>query len=556
MDDVTLSVIKGRLEEVADEMDATLFRSAFSPVIAEARDASHGIYDAETGDTLFQGKMGLPIFVGSMSFAVKAVIDKAARQSGINGGGFKDGDAWVLNDPYLGGTHLNDIKIVRPVFHDGRILCFLASAGHWIDVGGNVPGNFNPIATDTFQEGVRIPPVKLIDQGRLNEDIVEILLAMSRIPRNCYGDLNGQLNALEIGADRVGSLISAYGADELRLAFGELRQRAARMMRSYIAELPDGTFSADDWLDNDGITDTPLAVAVDVTIAGWHMTIDFARSAKATAGPVNISRASTVAACYVAIKHLFPDVPANAGCLDPIEIKVPEGSLLDARLPRPVCGYTETVTRVVDTLFQAIGKARPEISNAAPFGTINALAIAGTRANGEPYVLFTFHGGGHGGNPQSDGLNNGNPAMGMATVPPAEIVEAAYPVLYRSWALRPGSGGVGRQRGGLGTVQEIELLEGNAVVTVFGDRSRFEPPGIAGGGGGARNRVAIDSGAGFVEPPMGSKISGVRLAAGGRVRIETPGGGGYGPASERPAASIERDARLGYTLDAKAGGQS
>ena len=160
MDDVTLSVIKGRLEEVADEMDATLFRAAFSPVIAEARDASHGIYDATNGDTLFQGKMGLPIFVGSMSFAVCAVIEKAAREGGI-----RDGDTWVLNDPYLGGTHLNDIKIVRPVFHEGRALCLLASAAHWIDVGGNVPGNFNPIATDTFQEGVRIPPVKLIEGG-------------------------------------------------------------------------------------------------------------------------------------------------------------------------------------------------------------------------------------------------------------------------------------------------------------------------------------------------------------------------------------------------------
>ena len=555
MDDVTLSVIKGRLEEVADEMDATLFRAAFSPVIAEARDASHGIYDAVTGDTLFQGKMGLPIFVGSMSFAVKAVIDRATKLGG-EGGGFKDGDAWVLNDPYLGGTHLNDIKIIRPVFHDGRILCFLASAGHWIDVGGNVPGNFNPIATDTFQEGVRIPPVKLIEAGVLREDIVEILLAMSRIPRNCYGDLNGQLNALEIGADRIKSLISTYGADELRVSFTELRARAARMMRSYIAELPDGTYRADDWMDNDGITDTPLAVAVDVTISGDHMTIDFARSAKACAGPVNISRASTVAACYVAIKHIFPDVPANAGCLDPIEIKVPEGSLLDARFPRPVCGYTETVTRVIDTLFMAIGEAGPTIANAAPFGTINALSMAGTRANGEPWVLFTFHGGGHGGNPQSDGLNNGNPAMGMATIPPAEIIEAAYPVLYRSWALRPGSGGAGRHRGGLGTVQELELLEGNAVLSVFGDRVRFSPPGIAGGKGGAPNRVSIDSGAGFIEPPMGAKISGVKIAAGSRVRVETPGGGGYGAPSQRPVDRVERDARLGYTLSHTTGGQS
>ena len=547
MDDVTLSVIKGRLEEVADEMDATLFRAAFSPVIAEARDASHGIYDATNGDTLFQGKMGLPIFVGSMSFAVRAVIEKAAREGGI-----RDGDTWVLNDPYLGGTHLNDIKIVRPVFHEGRALCLLASAAHWIDVGGNVPGNFNPIATDTFQEGVRIPPVKLIEGGVLRQDIVDILLAMSRIPGNCYGDLNGQLNALELGAERVLSLISVYGADGLRTAFAELRARAARMTRSYIADLPDGTYSADDWLDNDGITDMPLAIAVDVTVAGDRMTIDFARSAKACAGPVNISRASTFAACYVAIKHLFPDVPANAGCLEPIDIKLPEGSILNAGFPKPVCGYTETVTRVIDTLFQAIGRANPAISNGSPFGTINVLSMAGMRADGQPYVLFTFHGGGHGGNPLSDGLNNGNPAMGMATVPPAEIIEAAYPVLFRNWGLNPGSGGDGRHRGGLGTIQEIELLEGHATLSLFGDRARFAPPGLAGGASGRRNRVAVDTGNGLVEPAMGAKISGVKLEAGDRVRFETPGGGGYGPPEERSPESRERDVRVGYVEQAPA----
>lgn len=543
MDDVTLSVIKGRLEEVADEMDATLFRAAFSPVIAEARDASHGIYDTASGATLFQGKMGLPIFVGAMSFAVSAVIDKARREGGI-----REGDAWVMNDPYAGGTHLNDIKIVRPVFHEGEPLCLLASAAHWIDVGGNVPGNFNPVANDTFQEGVRIPPVKLIEGGVLRQDIVDILLAMSRIPSNCYGDLNGQLNALEIGAERVRALISVYGASGLRTAFRELQARAARMTRSYISELPDGTYQADDWLDNDGITDKRLSIAVDLTIAGDRLTIDFARSAKSCAGPLNISRASTIAACYVAIKHLFPDVPANAGCLEPVDIKVPEGSILDARFPKPVCGYTETVTRVIDVLFQAAAKADPSISNAAPFGTINALSLAGTRASGQPYVLFTFHGGGHGGNPHSDGLNNGNPAMGMATTPPVEIVEAAYPVLYRNWGLNAGSGGAGRHRGGLGTIQEIELLEGNATLSLFGDRARSAPPGVGGGGSGRRNKVEIDTGSGFAAPPLGAKIAGVRLKAGDRVRVETPGGGGYGRPEERSAESRARDERLGYVL--------
>jgi N-methylhydantoinase B len=540
IDPITLSVLKGRLEEISDEMDATLFRAAFSPVIAEARDASHAIYDANTGDTLVQGKMSLPIFIGSMSFAVRAVIDKFA------GAGFANGDVYVLNDPYLGGTHLNDVKLVRPLFHDGKLICHLASAGHWNDVGGNIPGNFNPRATDTFQEGVRIPPVKLVDRGTVRQDIVDILCAMSRIPRSAYGDLNGQLNALELGARRMGDLLTEYGAAEVLETFSELRKRAAKMTRSFIAEIPDGVYSFEDFLDNDGIVDTPIRIAVDMTIAGDSVVLDFSRTSKACAGPMNISYATTVAGCYVAIKHVFPEVPANVGCLEAVRFVVPEDSILHAKAPQPVCGYTETVTRLIDVIFGAMAQACPERVNGSPCGTLDNLSIAGTKPDGERWVLFTFFGGGHGGCPVSDGLNNGNPAMGMATFPPAEILEAAYPVMFTQWALRPDSGGAGRHRGGLGTIIELELLAREATFSIFGERSRSQPPGAAGGLAAQSNHVSHGKVGALAVPPYGAKIASATLRAGERIRLETPGGGGFGLPADRQPDRIKRDLRLGY----------
>ncbi|NBQ84432.1 MAG: hydantoinase B/oxoprolinase family protein, partial [Alphaproteobacteria bacterium] len=345
MDPVTLAILKGRLEQIADEMDATLFRSAFNPIIAEAHDASHGIYDGETGETLIQGKSGLPIFVGVMAFAVKAVIDKVAREGGLN-----EGDVFIFNDPYDGGTHLSDFRLVKPIFRDGKVFCYLASVGHWHDVGGNVPGNYNPEATECFQEGILIPPVKLFDSGVMRKDIVDILSANSRLPNSLYGDLNGQINALDLGEERLHNLLDEFSEGNVATALRLLRARAEKMMRDHLSNLPDGTISVEDYLDNDGVHDTPLKLAVDMTIKGDALTIDFSRSSEACAGPVNISRSTTIAATYVALKHIFTDVPANAGVLQPVEFIIPENSFLSVKAPKPVGGYTETILRLIDVM--------------------------------------------------------------------------------------------------------------------------------------------------------------------------------------------------------------
>jgi N-methylhydantoinase B len=540
IDPVTLAILDGRLIQIADEMDATLYRSAFNPIIAEARDACHGLYDALTGDTLVQGASGLPIFVGAMAFGVRAVIAKVARE-----GGLSPGDCFIFNDPVAGGTHLNDFRLVRPVFRNGTLFCWIASAGHWLDIGGNVPGGYNPSATESFQEGVCIPVVKLLRAGVMNTDLLAILAANSRVPDSNWGDLNAQLGALDLGERRLHGLLDEYGDETIAAAFGIFSNRAEAIMRAAIGRLPDGTYSFEDVLDNDGITDAKLTIALDITIAGENMVLDFSRSSPPAAGPVNISYATAIAACYVALKHIFTEVPANAGCLRPITFIVPASTLLAATAPRPMAGYTETILRLIGVIMGGLAKADPARATAAPFGTINALSMSGLRTDGSRWVMFSFFGGGLGGNPESDGLNHANNPISTATIPPVEILEAAYPVLFRQWALRPGSGGAGAHRGGLGAIYEIETLT-DAKVSLLGERGTMAPFGVAGGGAAALNVFTWESDEGTKSPLLVSKVTNVALRAGQRVRLETPGGGGWGEPAARDAKAAERDHAMGY----------
>jgi N-methylhydantoinase B len=502
MDPVTLAVLRGRLEQIADEMDATLYRSAFNPIIAEAHDACHGLYDALTGDTLIQGKSGLPVFVGAMAFAVRAAMRVAA---------------------------------------------------HWHDVGGAVPGNYNPAATECWQEAVQIPPVRILRAGVLDDDVLAILRANTRLPDSLWGDLNGQLAALELGARRLDGLLDEYTETTVAQALVELRTRAVRLMRSHIASLPDGRYSFEDVLDNDGVKDELLTIALDMTVAGDRLTLDFSRTSPQCAGPVNISRATAVAACYVALKHIFPDVPANAGVLDAVDFVMPDGLVISAARPRPVGGYTETILRMIDVIFSATALADPQRAVAHAYGTINALSIAGHRTDdkrkGQRWVMFSFFGGGHGGHSDGDGLSHGNAPISTATIPPLEILEAAYPVRFTQWALRPGSGGDGEHRGGLGAIYEIELLEDSAEAFIFGERGKSAPKGIHGGQPAMPNVFEYRQNGEWKTPPMVSKMLGIQLKKGDRVRLQTPGGGGWGTPANRSIDDRQRDAALGYTKE-------
>ena len=327
------------------------------------------------------------------------------------------------------------------------------------------------------------------------------------------GDLNGQINALDLGARRLEALLGEFGADTVAGALAEFQARAGQLMRAHIADLPDGTYSVEDFLDNDGIVDTPLKIALDMTVSGDRLTFDFSRTAAACAGPVNISRATAIASIYVAIKHIFTDVPANAGVLEPVSIIIPNGTLLAVRAPKPVGGYTETILRVIDNVHRAFALAAPILSKRLRLWHHQRLITGwpprGWRTLGDVQLF----GGGHGGHPEGDGLNHGNAPISTATIPPAEILEAAYPVFFRQWALRPDSGGPGRHRGGLGAVYEIELLEQNADVFLFGERGRFQPPGVADGGSGAGNLFFYEQDDGLASPPMASKWSASNCAA-------------------------------------------
>jgi N-methylhydantoinase B len=333
----------------------------------------------------------------------------------------------------------------------------------------------------------------------------------------------------------------------------ELRTRAVRLMRSHIGSLPDGRYSFEDVLDNDGVKDALLTIALDMTVAGDRLTLDFSRTSAQCAGPVNISRATAVAACYVALKHVFPDVPANAGVLDAVDFVIPDGLVISASRPRPVGGYTETILRMIDVIFSATALADPQRAVAHAYGTINALSIAGHRTDdkrkGQRWVMFSFFGGGHGGHSDGDGLSHGNAPISTATIPPMEILEAAYPVRFTQWALRPGSGGDGQHRGGLGAIYEMELLEDSAEAFIFGERGKSAPKGIHGGQAALPNVFEYCQNGEWKTPPMASKMLGIHLKKGDRVRLQTPGGGGWGNPADRSEQDRAKDSALGYTKE-------
>ncbi|MBI3089365.1 MAG: hydantoinase B/oxoprolinase family protein [Candidatus Tectomicrobia bacterium] len=545
LDPLTLAVIKGGLEQVAEEMDLTLRRCAFSPVISESCDMANGIYTAHDGEVIVQGPKGLPVFVAIMQFAVKVVMEEAGA------GGLAPGDIFILNDPASGGSHLNDMKLVRPVFHDGKLFAMLANTAHWIDLGGNVPGNFGVRASEIFQEGFRLTPVKIYAAGVLNEALLETILANTRVPQWCYGDLQAQVNALLVGERRLGVLIERYGADLLQAAIAELRRRAEQQMRAAIADIPDGTYRFSDGLDNDGVEDRPLTIVLALEVRGNEMSLDFTGTSPQAQGTVNVSLSTAISSAYVAIKHVFPHVPLNGGCFAPITFTIPPGSLLHPGEASAAGGYNETAMRIIDVVLGALGQAVPKQVPAACFSTLNAILISGRHARRGRYVMFSFTGGGNGAAATLDGLTHCNAAVGMARSQPWEIIEHLYPVLYHQVALRVDSAGAGRQRGGFGAIYRYELRDGPAVASILGDRSRRGPFGVHGGQPGATSRVRFLRRGGVYEPPLGTKDEHIALQAGDIIELQTPGGGGYGDPRQRSRAAITRDLARGYlTLEA------
>lgn len=549
IDPVTLVVIQNGLQQVCNEMDLAFCRAAFSPVISEALDRSDGIYDGDTGELIAQGELGLPVFVGTMQFSTQAVIERARNTPLLAP---KPGDVYIVNDPYLGGTHLMDVRFVKPFFYKGRLFAWLSNTGHWPDIGGMVPGGFSANATEVEQEGLRLPPVKLYKEGMLDEEILSIILSNIRIADQRIGDIKAQAAALAIGEKRLAALLDRYGADVVKQAIGELKQRASQQMRARIRTIPDGTYHGEAVVDSDGVVDEPLVIKMKVDKKGEELHFDMTGSSPPCRGPMNSVIATTYSSIYLAVKHIFPDVPINAGTFEPLKITDPHGTFLYAKYPRPVSGCAAEVSqRIAEAVFNALVQAMPDRLFAAPAGTSGNLALGGYDPKRDrSYVMYVISGGGYGGWHGGDGISNGCSTIGISKTTPIEVMEQYYPVLFEEYSLHEGSGGAGQHRGGFGVNYTIRLRRGEARASMVMDHGRTGPRGVLGGEDGGLNTVAVETvqpdGTHTYVPPHLSKDQDIEIKAGDRLHVSTPGGGGYGNPAKRDPALIARDIERGY----------
>ncbi len=537
IDSIELEIFKNLFHSIAEEMGAALRRTAFSPNIKERRDYSCAVFNG-AGEVIAMGDH-MPVHLGSMPMSVRAAI--AACDMGA-------GDVVMLNDPFRGGTHLPDITLVAPVYVDanrrpaGKVRLnshprrtrrlpdfYVASRAHHSDVGGTYPGSMG-LCREIYQEGFRIPPVRLIHQGVMDRDVLALLLNNVRTPEEREGDLRAQIAACHTGAQRLREVCARYGINRVTRAGQELLEYSARLMRAFLLQVPQGNYHAEDFLDNDGITDRSVKVAVTVTSSRkGKVTVDFSSSDPQVEGSVNAVEAITYSACFYVFRCLLADdVPATAGLMRPIQVIAPEGTIVNARPPAAVAGgNVETSQRIVDVLLRALAHAIPGQIPAAASGTMNNLTIGGIDPRTKnPFAYYETIAGGMGARPGKDGVSGVHTHMTNSLNTPAEALEYAYPLRVRHYSLRSASGGDGEHRGGDGIIREIEVLT-DCEVTLLADRRTHAPWGLAGGEAGSAGRASVIRQNGAVEE-MPGKFS-TRLRSGERIRIESPGGGGWGP---------------------------
>lgn len=540
VDVVTLAVVRGALDTVALEMDSTLTAAAFSMIIAEGRDYANGIYHAKTGEVIAQGKEGLPTFMGVMQFS----LQKSLEEIDVNDLG--PGDIYIVNDVYVGGTHLPDVRLFKPYFYKDRLYLFLSNTGHWWDIGGGVAGGMNPYATEIFQEGLRIPPVKLYNRGKLDQDIVSLIMRNVRTPREDYGDLMAQVKALRVGENRLNELFDKYGPQMLMECLDEFKTRADRLMRSRIREIPDGVYTFSDFMDNDGVENKPLVINLRIDVREGTIHFDFTGTAESRPSYANIVETTTKTSCFLTMKHVFPEIPVNSGCFEPFSFTIPEGIFLNAKPPHATAFNPEIMQRISDVVFGALAKAIPDRVYAAAYSTSNIIAMWGNDPLRGRFIWNAFWGGGLGGHAKGDGLTNGVSAPTSARTQSIEVNEHRYPLLFKRFETREGSAGAGKYRGGLGTVYEVELFRGEATCINTGDRGIGAPYGIKGGKEAKKTEITYYLNGKEFTPPMVSKASGIKIKAGDRILVKTPGGGGYGHPFERDPGLVLRDVKEGY----------
>ncbi|MGA3400503.1 MAG: hydantoinase B/oxoprolinase family protein [Acetobacteraceae bacterium] len=539
LDPITIEVTRHKLEGIANEMQSTLLRSSFSPIVKEGLDASAGLFTVD-GQTLAQA-CAIPIHLATLIPVLRKIIETFPPDR------MHPDDTFLLNDPYTGGTHLPDIAVVQPILHQGRLIAFSAAMTHHQDMGGMSAGSVPTNATEIYQEGLRLPPLKLRDAGVMNDTLVAIIRQNVRIPDTVMGDINAQLAACRIGARRVAELAERHGHNALNAIFAELLQRSETMTRQALARIPPGTYRYVDWLDNDGIElDKPIRIEVAVTLRDASIHIDFTGTSPQVRGPMNCVPSGSLAAACFAIRALTdPAIPTNAGCFRPISLHLPEGSLVNPREPAPVNARTSTIKRIAGAIIAALAEVLPDKVPAPSAGEMLMVAFGGRQPAGGNFVTGDLIASGSGASAHADGVDVIETDATNCMNLPAEAMEMETPLRLHRVALRPGSGGGGKHRGGQGTIREYEALVDDVTFTHRGERHFSEARGVFGGGDGARAQSVIVRRDGTIEE-IPSKVV-TRLMAGDRVIVQTAGGAGYGDPRARDPDAMAADIADGKT---------
>ena len=540
IDPVTLEVVRHAVFSIAEEMRVILMRSARSPVLKEAGDLSCALTDAQ-GRVIAQGR-DIPIHLGVMAFTVEEFLRRVPAAA------LHDGDVYFTNHPDVGGNHLPDVKAIMPVFHRGQLVAFAINLAHWPDIGGARQGSYVATARDRYAEGLCIPPVPLFVRGEPDESLLEMVLSNVRGGDERRGDILAQYAANAVAAARLREVFDRFGVDVMTACLARFFDESETMMREEIAKLPAGEFTGEDWLDDDGIGEVPLRIAVRVWAEGGSLYFDFEGTAPETAGPLNATRFVTASAVFYAARALLgPEIPVNAGCYRPLVVRVPPGSMLN---PGPdaarVGGNHETSQRVVDAVLRALAPVLPHRIVAGGAGTSGLVMLSGRRDDGRPFILYEVHGGGEGASAGRDGTNAVRVHMSNVMNTPVEVIESEYPLRVERCELRPDSGGLGRHRGGLGLRRAYRLLCEQGELSTMIERMRVPPWGVFGGGDGTPFRVFCERDGGRI-PVRGKENRDLRQ--GDLVVVESCGGGGFGSREERPAALSASDVANGYVTD-------
>jgi len=533
VDPVTVEVVKGALIYAAEEMGIALKKSAYSPNIKERMDHSCAIFDSEKR-TVAQAEH-IPVHLGSMAFAVRTGLEHYRKR-------LEEGDMLLLNDPYISGTHLPDITLIAPAYYEGRLIAYLANKAHHSDVGGKAPGSLSGDATELFQEGIIIPPVRFVKGGEIDEELSELILSNVRTPEVRMGDMRAQIAANTLGIRRVIDLVKEHGVEQLQAAMEEIMNYSETRMKTEIDKMPEGTYEAEDFLEDTGVGEDPAKVKVSITIKGEEIIFDYTGTDRQVEGPVNAPLGVTLSGIYYTLISVTdPTIPINDGCYRSVKVTVPEGCLLNPVKPAPVAGgNVETSQRNVDVLLKAFAQIVPEKVCAAGQGTMNNVSMGGIDPRtGRPWAFYETIAGGYGGRQGFDGVDGVHVHMTNTMNTPIEAMELDYPIRFLTYHLRPDSGGPGKWRGGCGLERSWMLLAPSATLSILAERNKIQPWGLFGGKSGALGEYLLQKRNGTVVK-LKSKCT-VKMTEGEVLIIRTPGGGGYGDPYKRDPNLVLQD---------------